>query len=254
VLGSPEELADEGRETLAGFHRRYYRPDNAVLVVAGDLPADCARRVEAVFGGIPGDGGETRPALPAPRPPAGAVRLERRHGEVARLQLALPAPPPDTAEHAGLRVLAAALALGRSSRLQRALVEEGELCLAISAGLTENVLASSLTIAAELLPGVEPARVVGAIEEQLADLGARPLPDEELERARQVFLSDWVFAQERIHQQALAAGVAAALFDLGQPERLLRRALDADAPGLARLAARHLDPARGSVLGLSLPE
>jgi zinc protease len=254
VLGSPEELAGEDRATLAGFHRRYYRPDNAVLVVAGDLPADCARRVEQAFGEIAGGGGAARPALPAPRAPEGAVRLERRHGEVARLQLALPAPPPDTAEHAGLRVLAAALALGRSSRLQRALVEEGELCLAVSAGLSENVLASSLTIAAELLPGVEPARVVGTIEEQLADLGARPLADAELERVRQVFLSDWVFAQERIHQQALAAGVAAALFDLDQPERLLRRALAADAPGLARLAARHLDPARGSVLGLSLPE
>lgn len=254
VLGSPEELAGADRATLAEFHRRYYRPDNAVLVLAGDLPADCAGRVEAAFGAIPPGGGPARAPLAPPRGPAEPVRLERRHGEVARLQLALPAPPPDTPEHAGLRVLAAALALGRSSRLQRALVEEGELCLAVSAGLAENVLASSVTVSAELLPGVEPARVVGAIEEQLADLGARPLPEEELERARQVFLADWVFAQERIHQQALAAGVAAALWDLEQPERLLSRALAADAPALARLADRHLDPRRGSVLGLSLPE
>jgi len=237
VLGSPEELAGADRATLAEFHRRYYRPDNAVLVLAGDLPADCAGRVEAAFGAIPPGGGPARAPLAPPRGPAEPVRLERRHGEVARLQLALPAPPPDTPEHAGLRVLAAALALGRSSRLQRALVEEGELCLAVSAGLAENVLAS-----------------VGAIEEQLADLGARPLPEEELERARQVFLADWVFAQERIHQQALAAGIAAALWDLEQPQRLLSRALAADAAALARLAERHLDPRRGSVLGLSLPE
>ena len=254
VLGSPEELAGADRETLAAFHRRYYRPDNAVLVVAGDLPADVERRVEAAFGSIPGDSGTPRPTLGPPRPPREAVRLERRQGEVARLQLALPAPPPDTIEHAGLRLLGAALALGRSSRLQRALVEEGELCLVVSAGLSENVLASSLTIAAELLPGVEVARVLGTIETELADLAARPLAEEELERARQGFLADWVFGQERIHQQALAAGIAVALFDLEQPERLLQRALAADAGELQRLAGRHLDPRRGSVLGLSLPE
>lgn len=253
VLGTPEELAGEDRATLAAFHHRYYRPDNAVLVLAGDLGADALARVEAVFGGI-ARSGEPRPPLAAPRFPARRVRLERRHGEVARLQLALPAPPPDHPDHAGLRVLAAALALGRSSRLQRALVEEGELCLAVSAQVAESVLASAFTIGAELLPGVAPAEVVGRIEAELADLAAHPLGDEELERARQGFLADWVFGQERIHQQALAAGLAAALFDLEQPARLLAGALAADAARLRQLAARYLDPAGGGVLGLSLPE
>ncbi len=253
VLGTPEELAGEDGATLAAFHHRYYRPDNAVLVLAGDLGPDALARVEAAFGGI-ARSGAPRPALAAPLPPAGRVRLERRHGEVARLQLALPAPPPDHPDHAGLRVLAVALALGRSSRLQRALVEEGELCLAVSAQLAESVLASAFTIGAELLPGVTPERVVDLVEAELEDLAARPLGDEELERARQGFLADWVFGQERIHQQALAAGLAAALFDLEQPARLLSGALAADAAGLQRLAARYLDCRRGGVLGLSLPE
>jgi zinc protease len=189
-------------------------------------------------------------------PPAAAAtrrRIERRHGEVPRLLLALPAPSPDDPDHAALRMVAAVLALGRSSRLQRQLVEEGELCLALSAGLAENALASSFTMAAEVLPGVEPAEIERRIVAELADLAARPVADAELDRARQVFLADWVFGQERIHQQGLAAGVALALFDLGQPDRLLRAALEAEPADLSRVAARWLDVECG-VAGLSLPE
>jgi zinc protease len=253
VLGTEGDLATVGGEELARFHRRFYRPDNAVLVVAGDFGADARERVEAAFGAVAPGPAEGRPPLAPPRPGAGLARVERQQGEVARLLVALPAPPPDDPDHAGLRLLAAALGLGRSSRLQRTLVEEGELCLAVSVGLAESVLASAFTIGAELLPGADAGTVERLVAEALAELAARPLAEEELERARQVFLADWVFGQERIHQQGLAAGLAISQFDLGQPERLLRRALEADAGELVRLAARWLDLDRGGVVGRSLP-
>jgi zinc protease len=254
VLGTTAELEGLGRDELAAFHERWYRPDDAVLVIAGDLGGDVLARVEETFGAVPARGARERPLPPPATPPQGLSRLERRHGEVARLLLALPAPSPDEPGHAELRMVAAVAALGRSSRLQRALVEEGQLCLALSAGLAENALASTFTIGAELLPGADPGEVERRIRAGLAELAARPVPDAELERARQLFLADWVFGQERIHQQGLAAGGALALFDLGQPGRLLAAALEAGPADLARAAARWLDPERGAVLGLSLPE
>jgi zinc protease len=253
VLGTTEELARVGREELAAFHRRFYRPDNAVLVVAGDVGGEARERAQAAFPAraeplLP------RPELPGVVPPRGTVRVERRHGEVARLLFAFPAPAPDAAEHGRLRLLATALASGRASRLQRALVEDGELCLGVSASLLDNSRASAFTIGAELLPGVEPERVEAAIWEELARLAAGPLSEEEHERARRVHLADWIFQHERIHQQALTVALALAEFDLEAPERLLAAALEVGPEELARLAARWLDPRASAVVGVSRVE
>lgn len=253
VLGRSEDLEREDAEVLAAFHADYYRPDNGVLVIAGDLGDDAVERVESAFAGLDRSG-PVRPALAPPAPPDQLVRLERRHGEVARLLLALPVPGGDQPDLGGLKLLGVLLAAGRSSRLQRALVEEGELCLAVSAGAGEGVLASTFTVGAEVLPGVDPAEVERRILAELAELAARTVAEEELARGRQLLLADWVFGQERIHQQALVAGSAAALFDLEQPQHLLDRSLAAGPEELRRLASRYLNPAAGGVIGLSLPE
>lgn len=209
VLGTVAELEAAGRDELVAFHARCYRPERAVLVLAGDLDATALERARDAFGSIPAGDGE-RQALARPAGPAVEVRIERRHGEVARMLLALPAPPPDEPDHADLRLLAAALALGRSSRLQRELVEEEELCLSLAVGLTEGSLASTFTLAAELLPGVDPGEVERRMRAALAALGERPVAEPELDRVRRVFQADWVYGQERIHQQALATGAALA--------------------------------------------
>jgi len=253
VLGTAAELEAAGRDELAAFHARCYRPERAVLVLAGDLDATALERARDAFGPIPA-GDRERAPLARPDGPTGELRVERRHGEVARMIVALPAPPPDEPEHADLRLLAAALALGRSSRLQRELVEEGELCLSLAVGLTEGSVASTFTLAAELLPGIDPGEVERRIRAALAELGGRPLGEAELDRVRRVFQADWVYGQERIHQQALAAGAALAQFDLRQPEKLLARALDAEPQALAATARRWLVPERGGVVGVSLPE
>jgi len=253
ILGTEEALERAGREELASFHARCYRPDRAVLVLAGDLDASALERARDAFAAIP-RGVEERAPLARPIVPAAERRVERQHGEVARMLLALPAPPPDAPGHAELRVLAATLALGRSSRLQRELVEEGELCLSVAVGVGEGAAASTFTIAAELLPGVDPGEVERRMRAALAELGERPLGDEELDRVRHVVQADWVYGHERIHQQALAVGAALAEFDLGQPERLLARALDAGPGALVETARRWLVPGRGGVFGVSFPE
>jgi hypothetical protein len=126
-------------------------------------------------------------------------------------------------------------------------------------------------VSLELVPGVEPARDEARVFEELAALverdagggGGAGLPEdgggagfpagEELERARRLLVADWVFAHERVHEQALAAGFGLALFDLGYLDRELRRALAADRDRLAEVARRYLRPEAGGVLGWSLP-
>ena len=187
----------------------------------------------------------------------GARRIERRLGEVGRILLALPAPPAEHPDHAGLRLLATLLGGGRTSRLHRAFVDVGQLCLAASCALAEAQVASQLACSFEVLPGGDALEVERRLAEELAALREREIGDEELERGKQILLADWVFQHERIHQQAITAALALAQGDLEQPEKLVRRALECDAaellkPGAAlprsarRVGFRHL-PAGGRV-------
>jgi zinc protease len=253
VLGTADELRAAGRDELAAFHARFYRPDNAVLVVAGDLDESAATRIEEALGGLPAGGGAARVACDPPHRRTEPARVERRHGEVARLLVALPAPAADEPDHAELRLAAALLAEGRASRLQRELVEVGQLCLGVSATVSDHEIAAYFGVAAELLPATDAGDVERRLVGALAGLGT-PAGEEELERARQILRTDWVHEHERIHQQAVAAGVALTQFDLGQPERLLRRVEEATADEVAAAARRWLAPECGGVVGVCLPE
>ncbi|MCB1057203.1 MAG: insulinase family protein [Acidobacteria bacterium] len=252
VIGTRESLRGMGHDELASFHRRFYRPDNAVLVLAGDIPGDALERVAERFAAIPG-GAEARPEL-EPVPVLEAwVRVERRAGDVARLCLATPAPDAHDPDYAALRLLVAVLSSGRASRLHRHLVEERQSCLWVAAQVAEAPTMGFLSIALEVVPGVEPAEVETEVSKALAELVERPPTAVELDRARRLLLADWVFAHERVHQQALAAGFALSLFDLGHTRRWLQRALDMT-PAEVLAAARRFDLGRAGVIGWSLPE
>jgi zinc protease len=253
VLGSPEDLAAIGSDELRAFHRGFYRPANAVLVLAGDLGPDALERAAAAFGSIDG-AAERRPAVAVAPAPTTLRRLTRRHGEVPRMLLALPAPAADHPDHGPLRLLVSALAGGRASRLHRALVDERPLCLEASADLLETQGPGALTIGCELLPGVEPEVVEAEVLAHCARLREEPLPPTELERVRQVVLADWVFGHQRVHQRALTAGFFLTLFDERHLGRQLAALATAGAEEVRAAARRWLDPERGATLGWSLPE
>jgi zinc protease len=262
VLGSREDLAATGAAELAEFHRRHYQPRDAVLVVAGGFGAGALDAVRGAFGSVPcrgGDGGKPEQerldrALAAPVRPREVRRLQREHGEVARLFVALPAPAGDDADHAILRLVATVLTGGRASRLHRSLVEERHLCLEVSADVHETQAPGVFTLGFELMPGAEPAMVEEAVLEALAELRSQAPSTAELERARQVWLADWAFGHERVAQKAMSIGLGVALFDMAHADRTVARVSAASAGDLVEISRRYLDAAAGSTLGWSLPE
>jgi zinc protease len=258
VLGTREELLATGVEELRSFHRRFYTPANAVLVVAGDLgePARALAAVDRAFSAAPGadPGTEGRPERP-PAPPRperrGLVRIERRKGEVGRMLLSLPVPAADHPDFAPLRLATAVLGAGRSCRLYRELVDEAQLCAWAGSALADAPDPGALSVTAELVSGTEPRRVEEAVLRQLAELAATAPAAAEVERAREVLFADWTFGHERISQQGLTAGSDLTLFRAGWSEDQVRRLAEVGPEDVRRAAERHLAP-RG-VLGWSLP-
>src|SRR5262249_48302950 len=148
-------------------------------------------------------------------------------------------------DHPALRLASTLLGDGRTSRLQHALVEDEQLCVWAAADLSEGLDASLMSVAAEVVPGVDPARVEARVLELIADVRRPPPGEEELERCRRGAAADWVFGHEKVHQQAVSAGLAAATFDLGHLDRHLEQLLATGTDRLLEVADRYLRPERG---------
>jgi zinc protease len=253
VLGTRGELMATDDAVLRDFHRRFYRPDNAVCVVGGDVGDEALAEVQRTLGVLPGGAARRAGPTPPERGPKSLVRLTRRKGEVARLLISCPGPAGDHPDHAAMRLLTTLLAGGRTSRLHRLLVDERQECVFVSADLNDTLDVGQITIAAEIVPGVEPARVEEAVLAQVADLVAQPPGAAELERSRQVAIADWVFGHEKVHQQTVSLAAGVALFALDHWDRHLQSLQEAGAERLHEVAGRYLRLDRGAVLGWSLP-
>jgi zinc protease len=261
VLGTAAELLATGADELRAFHRRVYTPGNAVLVVAGDLgePARALEAVERAFAPVPPSAATPeRPTAPARPARSGLARIERRKGEVGRMFLALPAPAADHPDFAPLRLAAAVLGVGRSSRLYRELVDEAQRCAWAGTGLADAPDPGAFAVTAELVSGTEPSLVEEAVLRQLGELAASAPSEAELERAREVLFADWTFGHERISQQGLTAGSDLTLFRPGWSEDQVGRLAEVGAEDVRRVAERYLgqpaaDGGEGGVLGWSLP-
>src|SRR5262249_39578305 len=135
VLGWPEDVARIAVDDLVSFYRDHYRPDGAVLVLAGDVePAVAMERIEAHFGAIDG-ARRRRPSLTVDEP----VQRGRRDFPLLEAETlsrgllgwhTVPRAHPDAP---ALDVLADVICAGRRSRLWQALVETEKLATWIEA-------------------------------------------------------------------------------------------------------------------------
>ncbi len=223
ILGTRQSLAGLGADELRSLHRCHYRPDQAVLVLAGGVDASALDEVERRFGAIEASTAPTEREDP-PSAAAHTSRIECHRGRVPRFLLALPGPSADDAAAPPLRLACGVLSGGRSSRLHRILVEDLELCQWVTADLTESRGNGTLTVAAELDPGADGSRVESIVLEELDRLGREPVPRAELARAQRLQTSGWIFAHDQVHDVALSLGLGLALIG---DEDLVERQLEA---------------------------
>ncbi len=255
VLGSRSSVEGLSREALRAFYSQYYNRERANLAVVGGVRADEVRAAcERWFGNEPSR--SRSGALPDTETlptsvDGGPIRIERQHGELARLLVAFPAPAVDTDEHAAMRLLLAGLCLGRGSRLHRRLVEQERSCLWVTSDLTEGRGPSCASIALEVTPGFDSKDVELAVLDELSRSVSEPLTQTEIERARQLLRVDYVFSQQRVEARAVNTALEHALYGEGHHERCLDRLLSVD-PCQFRELERWLRPDR-AVIGWSLP-
>lgn len=197
VIGWDDDLGRITAEDARRHHETFYRPNNAVLVVVGDVRAEevidlAARHYGAVPAGPP-----LRPCR-VREPEQLGERTVRIHKEVELpgLIVAYRAPSASDPDAAALNVIEFLLLHGRSSRLYQRLVYRDELVVGLGGGLSLRAEPSTFVLRATARPGVEIARILGAMEEVLAELTERAIEASELAKVRRVIEADFIFSRE----------------------------------------------------------
>ncbi len=185
TIGRPEDLRATTLEDAKAFFDRHYAPGNALVVIAGDFEVGeaCALAVR-YLGTIP-----TRPVPPRKTPPAPptlqTVALAAEDDvQVPRVYVTWRGPRVYTPDEAALELATAVLAGGKSSRLYERLIVRDRIAQEVFAGVDPSLHGGVVQIVATVKPGVAAAKVLAAIDDELAAFAATPPSERELERAR----------------------------------------------------------------------
>ncbi len=183
VIGSMDDLTAATPADVTDFFHTYYTPNNATVVVAGDIDTAEARRlVEKHYGGIP-----RGPAIPAQTLVNADLAAETRivqedDVQLPRLYLAYHSPAAYAAGDAAAQALAAVLAGGKNSRLYKRLVYEMQIAQDVAAYQDGNRLGGGFFLIATARPGHTLAEILAVVDEEIARLKTGGADAREVER------------------------------------------------------------------------
>ena len=211
VVGSIEDLAAATLDDVRRFHATYYRPDNALLVVAGDLEAtQLDAWVDRYFGPL------QRPSQPVPRvqavePPRRADARMSLHGPsvpLPALALLWKGPPATHPDRYALSVAQALLSAGESSRLNETLVYRAQAAQAAGFGAELYADAGLLLAYAIAASGKELATLERLLLAEITRLATQPIGAAELDKVRARLLTSALASRQTPAGKAAAVGQA----------------------------------------------
>ena len=217
VIGWHPEIEKLDREDALAFYRRFYAPNNAILVIAGDTDAAEVRPLaEQTYGKVAAQPAiparRTRPQEPEPVAPRTVTLSDPRVEQpvVRRYYLVPSANNAAEGESAALEVLAQLMGNGNNCYLYRALVVDRPLAVSANAGYQSTSLdPSQFSIAVAPKQGVEFAEVEQVVDSVIAGVATTPPRAEDLERVKTQLIAEAIYAQD--NQATLARWYGGAL-------------------------------------------
>ncbi len=199
TIGSMEDLTAASYEDVVAFFKKYYVPNNASLVIAGDIDLDRAQAlVQKWFGEIP-RGAAVEPVAP----PAAVLTSVKRHiltdrVELPRLYLGWLTPRIYAPADASLDVVSYILARGKNSRLYKRLVYDTQMAQEVFAVQQGTALGGSFLIVATARPGTQMADIQKVIDEEIDRMRREPPEERELQRAKNQIEASFYRQMERV--------------------------------------------------------
>ena len=200
TIGYMEDLTAASHEDVVAFFKKYYAPNNASLVVAGDIDLDATQKlVEKWFGEIP-KGAAVEPLAPPVAPQLTEVKRKTITDQVQlpRLHLAWLTPSAYAPGDAALDVAASVLSGGKNSRLFKRLVYDTQMAQNVAAFQDSQRLSGTFLIVATARPGHTVENIQKAIDEEMERLRREPPDVREVERAINEIEASFYRQMERV--------------------------------------------------------
>ncbi len=254
VIGTEESVRSFTRDGILRFYRRWYKPENTVVVVVGDVREEDALRLAQKHFAFPAGPFASAPQrAPEPRREQPVATLKKEPVKEGYLSIAWPSPPMVHDDVAALDALSIVLGHGEASRLHRALKRDRLLVTEVQASCYTPV-DPGLTIVGLTM---QPANVTDAVREALAQtyrVRSEEVSAEELSIACRLLESDAVYQRETVQGQARKLGFyQSSAGGVEFEERYLEQVAQLTPARVREAAERWIDP-QAAVLAALLPE
>jgi zinc protease len=197
-------IEDAHMELVKAFFKKYYIPNNATLVLAGNIETENAFRLaEKWFGGIPAGEAIDRNIPQEPK---------RKNAELLEVTEAVPAnayykayhmPGRDSESYHNIDLLSDILGRGKSSRLNQKLVDNDKIFSDINAYVMGSIDPGLLVISGKLKDGRSFAEAEDGIAEVIASIKETEVSDKELKKVKNQAISSHVFGEVQVLNRAM---------------------------------------------------
>lgn len=212
IIGWPDEIAALTTQDAISFYRAHYSPENAILIVAGDITLEELRPLAEKYYGSIAQTGDVKPRVrTTPTPLSAAQRVVREDARARQASLSRTYSAPnyhvDHAHGAALELMTTMLGGGATSTLYRRLVVEQEVAAAAGAWYQSGGLdIGRLGLYAVPRPGVSLEELEAALDSALADFIAVPPEQEQLDRAKSLLLAQTIYGRDSQQDMARLYG------------------------------------------------
>jgi len=258
LIGSFEDLNASSVEDVAKFFKTYYAPDNAVMVIVGDIQIpETKKLIEQYFGDIPSQPKPAKPDLSEPSSftPRSEVYHDA-HARVPGIIIGYPGPIRRSRDYYALAMLDVLFTGGPSSRFQLNLVKGKESLIQYQAEMGWPFAASSdykdpgdYAMFLLFKPNYTPQQIIDQAQEEIAKIQNDGVDAKELDRGRTLLRSEQIISlQSSLHRAQLLGRYE--IFD-GKPELIntnLENFLTITPAEIQGVAKKYLTPERRTVL------
>ncbi len=198
-IGFVDDIKNWTIDDIKEFHKTYYQPQNAVVVVAGDIKKDeVFKEVEKHFSNIK-NSTKTVPRGHQVEPKQDGARryyITNKKSEVQMLAIAYHIPDFKSKDQVALSAISEVLSSGKSSRLNSLLIDQKQMVNTVYAYNMEQKNPSIFLFLAVCNPGVKAEDVEKVIHEEIEKLKTTDMTKEELDKLKLQTRSDFVFSMQ----------------------------------------------------------
>ena len=252
VIGSMEDLNAATAEDALDFYRRFYVPNNAAIVVAGDVTVEQIRELaERYFAHIP-RGPEMADLPPIPSAPRTdgerRVVIDAEKATLPLLQTAYTIPPEAHPDVKPLELLGQILGGGESSRLYQRMVKEEQAAFQVFAGAGSGLGPGTFSVGALPNQGVEVSQLESLIQEELDRVMSEGVTARELQKVKNQRRARAIMSRQSVSSKAGALQRYRYQGDISKINTELDEYMAITAEDILRVARKYLVPENRTVV------